>query len=103
MGYDLRGNLATRGAQSYSFDISNRLRAAWGKAIYDYDGHGRRSWVVYADGSTQLSAYSGTGAAGQLRFSNHSVQGIKGTLPVFPKGQRGRFPFSPFSRFPVFE
>ena len=75
MGYDLRGNLATRGTENYSFDISNRLRAAWGKAIYDYDGHGRRSWVVYADGSTQLSAYSGTGAAGQLRFSNHSVQG----------------------------
>ena len=75
MGYDTNGNLAQRGAQGYGFDIGNRMRAAWGKASYDYDGHGRRSWVVYADASTLLNAYSGTGAAGQLRFSAHSVKG----------------------------
>lgn len=75
MGYDANGNLAARGGQTYSFDIANRMRAAWGKAQYDYDGHGRRSWVVFADGSTQLNAYSGTGTAGQLRFIAHSVKG----------------------------
>lgn len=81
IGYDSNGNVAQRGSQGFSFDIGNRLRAPWGKAIYDYDGHGRRSWVVFADGSTQLNAYSGTGAAGQLRFSNHSVKG--GTRYVY--------------------
>jgi len=75
MGYDANGNLSSRGGQAYSFDIANRMRAASGKAQYDYDGHGRRSWVVFADGSTQLNAYSGPGAAGQLRFSAHSVKG----------------------------
>ncbi|WP_164885180.1 RHS repeat domain-containing protein [Rubrivivax rivuli] len=75
MGYDGQGNVTQRGAQSFSFDKANRLRTAWGKAHYDYDGHGRRSWTVNADGSTQLNAYTGLGAAGQLRFSNHSVQG----------------------------
>ncbi|MBK6469414.1 MAG: hypothetical protein IPF94_01430 [Betaproteobacteria bacterium] len=75
MRYDANGNLAQRGAQGYGFDIGNRMRAALGKATYDYDGHGRRSWVVYADGSTLLNAYSGAGAAGQLRFSAHSVKG----------------------------
>lgn len=75
MGYDANGNPSSRGGQAYSFDIANRMRAASGKAQYDYDGHGRRSWVVFADGSTQLNAYSGPGAAGQLRFSAHSVKG----------------------------
>ena len=75
MGYDTNGNLSSRGAQGYSFDIANRMRSAWGKATYDYDGHGRRGWLVFADGSTQLNAYSGTGAAGTLRFSGHSVKG----------------------------
>ncbi|MDP3614975.1 MAG: RHS repeat-associated core domain-containing protein, partial [Rubrivivax sp.] len=75
MGYDANGNLAARGGQTYSFDIANRMRVAWGKANYDYDGNGRRSWVVFADGSTQLNAYSGTGTAGQLRFSAHSIKG----------------------------
>jgi RHS repeat-associated protein len=59
----------------FAFDIGNRLRQAWGKASYDYDGHGRRAWTSYASGALQLSAYTGTGAAGVLRFSNHSQKG----------------------------
>ena len=80
-GYDANGNITQRGGQSYYFDIANRLRNAVGKGIYDYDGHGRRGWVVWANGSTQLNAYTGTGAAGRLMFSNHSTKG--GTRYVY--------------------
>jgi RHS repeat-associated protein len=80
-GYDANGNITQRGGQSYYFDIGNRLRNAVGKGIYDYDGHGRRGWVVSANGSTQLNAYTGTGAAGRLMFSNHSTKG--GTRYVY--------------------
>jgi RHS repeat-associated protein len=80
-GYDLNGNITQRGSQGYSFDIANRMRAAHGKATYDYDGHGRRGWVVWANGSTQLNAYTGTGNAGRLLFSNHSSKG--GTRYVY--------------------
>jgi RHS repeat-associated protein len=80
-GYDANGNITQRGGQSYYFDIGNRLRNAYGKGIYDYDGHGRRGWVVWANGSTQLNAYTGQGAAGRLMFSNHSTKG--GTRYVY--------------------
>ena len=80
-GYDANGNITQRGGQSYHFDIGNRLRNAVGKGIYDYDGHGRRGWVVWANGSTQLNAYTGIGAAGRLMFSNHSTKG--GTRYVY--------------------
>jgi RHS repeat-associated protein len=73
--YDPNGNVRQRGSQLFTFDIANRLRWAQGKARYDYDGHGRRSWVVFANGGTQLTAYTGTGPAGQLKFSNHSSKG----------------------------
>lgn len=80
-GYDANGNLTQRGSQGFSFDIGNRLRMAHGKAAYDYDGHGRRGWVVWANGSTQLNAYTGIGPAGRLMFSNHSAKG--GTRYVY--------------------
>jgi hypothetical protein len=64
LGYDANGNVTQRGSQGYSFDIANRMRRAHGKALYDYDGHGRRGWVVYDNGNTQLNAYTGLGAAG---------------------------------------
>jgi RHS repeat-associated protein len=80
-GYDANGNITQRGGQSYYFDIGNRLRHAVGKGFYDYDGHGRRGWVVWSNGSTQLNAYTGTGAAGRLMFSNHSTKG--GTRYVY--------------------
>jgi RHS repeat-associated protein len=85
MGYDANGNVTQRGSQAFNFDIGNRLRVAQGKASYDYDGHGRRSWVVFANGSTQLNAYAGTGKAGQLLFSNHSTKG--GTRYVYLGGK----------------
>jgi RHS repeat-associated protein len=47
-------------------------------SFYDYDGFGRRSWVAFADGKTQLNAYGWadpTGATGRLLFSEHSHQG----------------------------
>ena len=79
MGYDANGNVTQRGTQSYSFDIGNRMRAVPGKVNwYDYDGHGRRGWVVWADGSTQLNAYgfaNASGSTGQLLFSAHSGKG----------------------------
>ena len=76
MSYDARGNVSQRGTQGYSFDIANRLRTAVGKASYGYDGHGRRAWVAFANGSTQLNAYTGSGAAGRLMYSQNSIKGV---------------------------
>lgn len=83
--YDASGNVIQRGGQAFSFDLGNRMRVAHGKASYDYDGHGRRSWVVFANGSTQLNAYSGTGVVGRLMLSNHSSKG--GTRYVYLDGK----------------
>lgn len=74
-GYDANGNVSARGSQGFVFDIGNRMRSATGKATYEYDGHGRRSWVVWADNSTELNAYTGVGPVGQLLFSSHSTKG----------------------------
>jgi RHS repeat-associated protein len=71
-GYDANGNLTARGGQGFDFDIGNRLRAAYGKASYAYDGHGRRIWVAADDGSRKLQVY---GSAGKLLWSGHSSQG----------------------------
>ena len=71
-GYDANGNITQRGGQGYSFDIGNRLRTAPGKATYSYDGHGRRAFVSYADGSWKLQFYS---LSGQLLFTRHSREG----------------------------
>ena len=71
-GYDANGNLTQRGSQGFNFDIGNRLQSAAGKAAYYYDGHGRRVWVGYADGSWKLQVYS---SAGKLLFTRHSVLG----------------------------
>ena len=77
-GYDANGNLTQRGAQAFGFDIGNRLTSAPGKASYIYDGHGRRSWVAYADGSWKLQVYS---QSGKLLYSQHSSQG--GTWHIY--------------------
>jgi RHS repeat-associated protein len=71
-GYDANGNLTARGAQGFDFDIGNRLRAAYGRASYAYDGHGRRTWLAYDDGSRKLQVYS---EAGKLLWTGHSAQG----------------------------
>jgi RHS repeat-associated protein len=71
-GYDANGNLTARGGQGFDFDIGNRLRAAFGRASYAYDGHGRRTWLAYDDGSRKLQVYS---QAGKLLWTGHSAQG----------------------------
>jgi RHS repeat-associated protein len=71
-GYDANGNLTQRGGQGFGFDIGNRLVSAPGQASYAYDGHGRRTWVAYANGASKLQVY---GSAGKLLWSGHSSQG----------------------------
>jgi hypothetical protein len=45
-GYDSQGNITSRGAQTYVFDLANRMTAALGRATYVYDGLGRHVSVV---------------------------------------------------------
>jgi RHS repeat-associated protein len=85
LGYDANGNVTQRGAQSFGFDIGNRLAWAASKASYGYDGHGRRTLVNYVDGSWKMQMYGGNGAAGQLLYGHHSSQG--GTKHIY-LGQR---------------
>jgi RHS repeat-associated protein len=70
--YDANGNLTRRGAQTFEFDIGNRLRSAPGVAGYGYDGLGRRTRVAYADGTVRLQAYS---RAGRLLLGEQGGQG----------------------------
>lgn len=78
LAYDANGNLTQRGAQTFAFDIGNRLQSAVGKASYTYDGHGRRIRALYADGSWKLQVYS---QGGKLLFGQHSAFG--GTRHVY--------------------
>ena len=63
--YDLQGNVNLRGSQAFTFDQANRLASTAGKALYRYDGTGRRVAVIAADGVTTLQIYS---KAGQLLY-----------------------------------
>jgi RHS repeat-associated protein len=65
-GYDAGGNLTVRGAQTFTFDIGNRLNTAWGKASYAYDGHGRRLQMLFNNGTSRLQFY---GQGGKLLLS----------------------------------
>lgn len=65
-GYDARGNVTTRGAQTYTFDLANRMTSAKKLATYQYDGLGRRVSIVGTDGQNRLQVYS---QAGQLLYS----------------------------------
>lgn len=82
LSYDANGNVVARGAQTYGFDIGNRMRLATGKASYLYDGEGRRALVTYADGSWRRHVY---GQNGKLMFTQHSSQGS--TRYVYLDGQ----------------
>jgi YD repeat-containing protein len=64
-GYDAQGNITSRGAQTYQFDVANRMTAAPGRATYVYDGLGRRASVVGTDGVNRIQVYS---QAGQLLY-----------------------------------
>lgn len=81
-GYDANGNLTSRGAQGYNFDIGNRLQTAVGKANYAYDGLGRRTVLWFADGNWRLQAYS---QAGKLLYTDASATG--GTRHVYLGGK----------------
>ncbi|GGK11723.1 hypothetical protein GCM10011394_21210 [Luteimonas terricola] len=60
--YDVQGNLATKGAQTYQFDLGNRLRSVPGKeASYEYDGHGRRVYAQTVGSGQIVSQYAGSG------------------------------------------
>ena len=50
LGYDARGNLASKGAQTFGFDYGNRLRTALGAENYRYDDQGRRTRTSTAGG-----------------------------------------------------
>ena len=77
-GYDAYGNITQRGSQTYSYFLGNRMKSATGKATYLYDGHGRRSSVVGADGVNRVHVYS---QAGQLLWSG--VAGTGGTKYIY--------------------
>ncbi|MGN6829290.1 RHS repeat-associated core domain-containing protein [Paucibacter sp. M5-1] len=68
-GYDALGNLRSKGLQTFTFDIGNRLSSASLGGSYVYDGHGRRIKIVSTDGSTRLQAYS---QDGQLLWAQRS-------------------------------
>jgi RHS repeat-associated protein len=65
-GYDARGNIIQRGGQSYVFDIGNRMASAPGRAIYTYDGFGRRVLVAQANGIQRFQLY---GQDGKLYYA----------------------------------
>ena len=72
VGYDPNGNITQRGSQGFVFDIGNRLRSATDKAVYVYDGHGRRN-VAYGGGSWVLQqAYT---QDGKLRYTRRVPEG----------------------------
>lgn len=59
--HDARGNLSSKGGQSFGFDLGNRLRSTSAGGQYTYDGHGRRTRVVSTDGSTRVQVYTQDG------------------------------------------
>lgn len=71
-GYDVRGNITRRGAQSYEFDLANRMRRAVGRGTYAYDGHGRRVSTIGNDQTNTVQIYS---QAGQLLYSGPPAGG----------------------------
>jgi YD repeat-containing protein len=77
-GYDAQGNIIKRGAQTYQFDLANRMTAAPGRATYVYDGLGRRVSVVGTDGVNRIQVYS---QGGQLLYVAPS--GSSGTKYIY--------------------
>lgn len=67
--YDNRGNVTARGAQSFGFDLGNRLRSAANLDTYVYDGFGRRLKTTAVDGTVTVSIYS---PAGQLLYTRRT-------------------------------
>ena len=59
-GYDPQGNITTKGAIGFLFDIGNRLIAS-SSASYAYDGLGRRTVQNGTDGHQRVQMYSQDG------------------------------------------
>ena len=71
--YDVQGNLASKGSQTYQFDLGNRLRSVPGQETgYEYDGHGRRVFVQTVGSGQVLSQY---GNDGKLLYQNDARHG----------------------------
>lgn len=76
--YDAQGNITQRGAQSYVFDMGNRMKSATGKATYGYDGFGRRFSVVGTDGVNRVQVYA---QDGRIMFAGPT--GATGTKYIY--------------------
>jgi RHS repeat-associated protein len=73
IGYDANGNVSQRGAQTFNFDIGNRMKSAPGKSdLYVYDAEGRRSFIYYSDNTVGSASY---GMDGKLQATGHNVKG----------------------------
>jgi RHS repeat-associated protein len=68
-GYDARGNISSKGLQTFGFDIGNRLASASIGGSYLYDGHGRRTRINAPDGSVRTQVYS---QGGQMLWATNS-------------------------------
>ncbi|WP_426116091.1 RHS repeat domain-containing protein [Massilia sp. PWRC2] len=68
-GYDNRGNVTSRGGQSFGFDLGNRLATATNLDTYVYDGFGRRVKTTAIDGTVTVTVYS---PAGQLLYTRRT-------------------------------
>jgi methionine-rich copper-binding protein CopC len=73
LAYDEQGNLHDKDGQIFQFDYGNRLRDAFGKENYRYDGYGRRIQASSATGSV-LSLY---GQDGILRYQLDNRQSAR--------------------------
>jgi len=72
--YDAYGNITSKGAQTFGFDLGNRLSSSSLGGQYVYDGLGRRVQFITKDNSKRLYVYS---QAGQLLWSTQV-----GTVPA---------------------
>ena len=80
-GYDIQGNIITRGSRNFVFDQGNRMKSALGTATYGYDGLGHRVSTVGLDGVNRVSVYT---QGGQLRYlRSTSVPLVAGTKYIY--------------------
>lgn|GEM_PF-2584063 len=74
LGWDVQGNLSSKGGSTYQFDYGNRLRQIPGNESYMYDGYGRRIEQV---GTTLNSIFKQYTYAGQLDFESDERNGVQ--------------------------
>jgi RHS repeat-associated protein len=92
-GYDVQGNIVSRGGKTYVFDQANRMKSSMG-ATYVYDGLGHRVSVVGTDGVNRIHVYSqegkllyvvpGTGTATKYVYlHNHVLAEVTGASAIY--------------------